>query len=305
MKKTLQMIALFFIMLAKVQANEDTVVVKLSKGITYRGFTGHEHLQNFDLINMNGRVYDSKLGLFLSIDPLMDKTPGISPYHYANNNPLKFTDITGNYEDNYLIHEDGAVGVERTKDLTNTYTYVKHDGTKVDLGTYKVNKKGMIELPQKTSFFAHQLFYQGTNFLPEDGAASFLGATYSYFEKTGYVSKVNQLMNEEGVHSPNNTNQKNPGKPSKKTLVDVQYIGKERVPYSVQSDTRNDNADAVKSAEYANYFRKFGFNNEGIWNVITLNKDGNAPFIPNSSATFPHQNHMHFQALIKAIEITK
>ena len=23
-----------------------------------RGFTGHEHLDNFDLINMNGRVYD-------------------------------------------------------------------------------------------------------------------------------------------------------------------------------------------------------------------------------------------------------
>ena len=31
-----------------------------------RGFTGHEHLDNFGLINMNGRVYDNSLGRFLS-----------------------------------------------------------------------------------------------------------------------------------------------------------------------------------------------------------------------------------------------
>ncbi len=33
-----------------------------------RGFTGHEHLDVFGLINMNGRVYDPWLGRFLSPD---------------------------------------------------------------------------------------------------------------------------------------------------------------------------------------------------------------------------------------------
>ncbi|MBS1646826.1 MAG: hypothetical protein JST67_05755 [Bacteroidetes bacterium] len=96
-------------------------------GIIYRGFTGHEHLQNFDLINMNGRVYDSKLGLFLSIDPLMDKTPGISPYHYALNNPLKFTDPSGTTGQSTFVDEfgnviggkiDGDKGVYQVKGVT-------------------------------------------------------------------------------------------------------------------------------------------------------------------------------------------
>jgi RHS repeat-associated protein len=34
-----------------------------------RGYTGHEHLEEFSLINMNGRVYDSVLARFLSPDP--------------------------------------------------------------------------------------------------------------------------------------------------------------------------------------------------------------------------------------------
>jgi RHS repeat-associated protein len=38
-------------------------------GNTYRGFTGHEHIVVFELINMNGRIYDPIMGRFLSPDP--------------------------------------------------------------------------------------------------------------------------------------------------------------------------------------------------------------------------------------------
>ncbi|RXJ68309.1 hypothetical protein CRV08_08645 [Halarcobacter ebronensis] len=37
--------------------------------ITKRGFTGHEHIKEFGLIHMNGRVYDPTTGRFLSADP--------------------------------------------------------------------------------------------------------------------------------------------------------------------------------------------------------------------------------------------
>jgi RHS repeat-associated protein len=36
-----------------------------------RGFTTHEHLDEFGLINMNGRLYDPKLSQFLSPDNLV------------------------------------------------------------------------------------------------------------------------------------------------------------------------------------------------------------------------------------------
>ena len=37
--------------------------------MTGRGFTGHEHLNEFGLIHMNARLYDPILGRFLSPDP--------------------------------------------------------------------------------------------------------------------------------------------------------------------------------------------------------------------------------------------
>ena len=65
---------------------------------TNRGFTDHEHLDEQELIHMNGRVYDYNLGRFLSVDPFI-QDPGnsqsINPYSYIMNNPLAGTDPTG------------------------------------------------------------------------------------------------------------------------------------------------------------------------------------------------------------------
>jgi len=65
-----------------------------------RGFTGHEHLQQFGLINMNGRVYDPFLARFLSPDPFVqspDYSQNFNRYSYAFNNPLKYTDPDGEW----------------------------------------------------------------------------------------------------------------------------------------------------------------------------------------------------------------
>lgn len=63
-----------------------------------RGFTGHEHLAWFGLVNMNARLYDPLLGRFLSPDPYVqapDFTQNFNRYSYALNNPLRFTDTSG------------------------------------------------------------------------------------------------------------------------------------------------------------------------------------------------------------------
>jgi len=68
--------------------------------ITDRGFTGHEHLDAFKLINMNGRIYDPALGRFLSPDNYVqsaDFTQSYNRYSYCMNNPLMFTDPSGWY----------------------------------------------------------------------------------------------------------------------------------------------------------------------------------------------------------------
>ncbi|MCX6155724.1 MAG: RHS repeat-associated core domain-containing protein, partial [Candidatus Kapabacteria bacterium] len=63
-----------------------------------RGYTSHEHLTDFALINMNGRLYDPALGRFLSTDNYV-QSPGnpqnYNRYSYCLNNPLKYTDPSG------------------------------------------------------------------------------------------------------------------------------------------------------------------------------------------------------------------
>ena len=67
---------------------------------TDRGYTGHEHLPEFGLINMNARLYDPMLGRFLSPDPYVqspDFTQSYNRYAYCLNNPLLYTDPSGEY----------------------------------------------------------------------------------------------------------------------------------------------------------------------------------------------------------------
>jgi len=70
-----------------------------SNWITNRGYTGHEHHDAFGIINMNGRVYDPLTAMFFSPDPYV-QAPGdwlnYNRYSYVLNNPLKYTDPSGN-----------------------------------------------------------------------------------------------------------------------------------------------------------------------------------------------------------------
>ena len=70
-----------------------------------RGFTGHEHLTWFGLINMNSRLYDPLIGRFLSPDPYVqtpDNSQNFNRYSYALNNPLRYTDESGKFL-NFII----------------------------------------------------------------------------------------------------------------------------------------------------------------------------------------------------------
>jgi RHS repeat-associated protein len=64
----------------------------------YRGYTGHEHVEPFALINMNGRMYDPLNGRMLSVDNFVQGgTQGFNRYSYALNNPLKYRDPSGEF----------------------------------------------------------------------------------------------------------------------------------------------------------------------------------------------------------------
>ena len=115
-------------------------------GVTHRGFTGHEMLDNVNLIHMNGRVYDPTIGRFLSVDPLFQfptNTQSLNPYSYVLNNPLSNTDPTG-----YSCDVSESVSACGDSLKAGETTQIKQDVTgshiKQDVGTVGKDKDGNV-----------------------------------------------------------------------------------------------------------------------------------------------------------------
>ena len=90
-----------------------------------RGYTGHEHLPQFSLINMNGRMYDPNTARFLSADNNVqdgENTQSYNRYSYCGNNPLKYTDPTG-----YDEYDFNFSGVDLTGGEYN-FNFSPNDG---------------------------------------------------------------------------------------------------------------------------------------------------------------------------------
>ncbi len=49
-----------------------------------RGYTGHEHLDSFGLINMNARLYDPKMARMLSVDNYVSDATSTTSIHSTN-----------------------------------------------------------------------------------------------------------------------------------------------------------------------------------------------------------------------------
>ena len=84
---------------AKYDAWGNQEVVKNDIGFI-RGYTGHEEMPEFGLINMNARLYDPMLGRFISPDNFVqmpENRQNFNRYAYCLNNPLKYNDPSGNF----------------------------------------------------------------------------------------------------------------------------------------------------------------------------------------------------------------
>lgn len=94
-----------------------------------RGYTGHEHLNEVGIINMNGRIYDPVLGRFLQPDPYVQDIYNLQNYNrysYTLNNPLKYFDLSGyDYGTTYIAsavtYNYSTMSVQYTTYVIPTY----------------------------------------------------------------------------------------------------------------------------------------------------------------------------------------
>jgi RHS repeat-associated protein len=89
------------------------------------GFAGHEDDPEFGLVNMRGRVYDPRLGRFLSADPIVGKplnTQAWNPYSYVRNNPLSLLDRLGFDPEDDELQADYEIVITATR-IYGPYTW--------------------------------------------------------------------------------------------------------------------------------------------------------------------------------------
>jgi RHS repeat-associated protein len=112
----------------------------LAPSSSYRyGFNGKENDKDIkgdgNSYDFGARIYDPRLGRWLSVDPLQEKYPFSSPYAYSLNSPIKCTDPDGRY----------TIG-EKTTSLTSFLTTLNSWG--VEAIKYKqVTFVGKADIP--------------------------------------------------------------------------------------------------------------------------------------------------------------
>jgi len=105
-----------------------------------RGYTGHEHLDDFAIINMNGRIYDPLTGRMMAPDNYVQSSlsQNLNRYPYCLNNPLIYTDPDGDF-----ILLAAAAWLFFTESGYEVQKYISPVAVKVDVHLISSEQKGV------------------------------------------------------------------------------------------------------------------------------------------------------------------
>ncbi|GAA0264620.1 RHS repeat-associated core domain-containing protein [Rhodanobacter caeni] len=118
-------------------------VVSIGAAPNGPGYTGHVNDPDTGFVYMQARYYDPVMGRFLGVDPARP-SPGnpynFNRYAYANNNPLRFTDPTGEATA-YLSSNGNVIIVQKFINTSKTFSdaEISNEGKRFD-GTTSTGK---------------------------------------------------------------------------------------------------------------------------------------------------------------------
>ncbi len=94
------------------------------------GFNGKEKMDEIsgdgNSVDFGARILDTRLGRWMSLDPLQDKYPALSAYNYVANNPIKFIDPDGKEIRIAGSKEYQAKALKAMQELTNDKLVLKN-----------------------------------------------------------------------------------------------------------------------------------------------------------------------------------
>jgi RHS repeat-associated protein len=101
---------------------------KLSGGYRF-GFNGKENDNEVkgegNIIDFGERIYESRLGRWLAVDMAAKSSPGETPYRFGHNNPVRFLDPNGQWEEDGHFWTVYAMGVAKGLSKARAYEIAK------------------------------------------------------------------------------------------------------------------------------------------------------------------------------------
>lgn len=101
-------------------------------------FNGKEWDEETGNYYYGARYYDPKISVWLSVDPMSSRDPGLTPYHYVKNNPVNLIDPTGLTWD---TPKDKETADNARQSVGNTITSLENDNAKLNAEISKFESK--------------------------------------------------------------------------------------------------------------------------------------------------------------------
>jgi len=188
------------------------------------GFNGKENDRDVkgdgNEIDYGMRVYDPRIGKFLSVDPITIKYPWYSPYQYAGNKPVWKKDIDGLEEDDELDREEKEEMARRAEQ--SALSRALRAPTSEELAR---DRKVFDELQKESSVSRAARFRQFRNTLGNYGRNAFNSAQITF----GGGTQIG--LPEQGF--VNSTTLKNLSEAQRAAIGGAQAVVKVTTPYSV------------------------------------------------------------------------
>ena len=158
-----------------------------AKHLIDRGFTGQQHLDNFALINFNGRMYDPVLAHFLSPDPYIQSPENPlnhNRYSYCLFSPLQYVDPSGEIfwkpdENGNLVAEKGDnaqtlaiylnTSIEIAKKMLKEQGFFTDDKDNLKIGDiFQIDYGNISTLKQDLKFWGNNIRKQAQSGIAQD-----------------------------------------------------------------------------------------------------------------------------------------
>ena len=122
-----------------------SIKASVSKGEYRYGFNGmekdHELKGEGNSLDFGARIYDSRLGRWMSVDPLADQRESQTPYNFCSNNPSTRVDPTGMLDGDYYNREEKKLGNDGNKDNN---IYLLNEGVRARTEDNRINWGGTL-----------------------------------------------------------------------------------------------------------------------------------------------------------------